>query len=127
MNSELVAALAGAIVGAVLTGVLGYLQTRWTRKLQTRSERERQRLNLVREIMRHRLDQARLLGPLNELPLTFGDDGEVLRLYRETLNATTAEARTHALTALINSLAKLVDLSPSVQVSDIQRGFRNMD
>lgn len=124
MSPELLAALAGAVVGAALTGVLGYFQSRWARTSQKRVERDHQRLTLVREIMRFRLDQERLIGPLNELPLVFGDDGDVLRLYRETLNSTDTAARTRSITDLINRLASLVDLPPKVQISDIQRGFQ---
>ena len=68
MNTELVAALVGAAVGAIFTGVLGYRQSRWSQKLQARAERDRQRHVLVREIMRYPLDQERVIGPLNEIP-----------------------------------------------------------
>ena len=123
MNPELVAAFAGAGVGALLTGVLGYLQIRWSRNSQLRVERDSQRLALVREIMRYRLNQERLIGPLNELPLVFGDNDEVLRLYRETLNSTDTASKNRAITDMLNRLAKLVNLPPKVQESDIQRGF----
>lgn len=122
MNTELVAALAGAVVGAILTGVLSYFQSRWLRKSQSRAERDRQRLALVREIMRYRLDQQRLIGPLNEIPLVFGDDEDALRLYREILSSASNDDRTRSLSDLINKRAKLVDLPPNVRVSDIQRG-----
>lgn len=124
MTAELVAALAGAVVGAILTGTLSYLQSRWSRVSQTRAERDRQRVTLVREIMRYRLDQERLMGPLNEIPLVFGDDEHALRMYREMLNSTSSEDRTRSLSDLINRLASLVDLPSSVQTSDIQRGFQ---
>lgn len=123
MNPELVAAFAGAGVGALLTGVLGYLQIRWSRNSQLRVEHDSQRLALVREIMRYRLNQERLIGPLNELPLVFGDNDEVLRLYRETLNSTDTASKNRAITDMLNRLAKLVNLPPKVQESDIQRGF----
>ncbi|WP_430298007.1 DUF6680 family protein [Sinomonas sp. B1-1] len=123
MSDALVAALAGAVVGTILTGVTAYVQNLLSRESQKRTERERQRLALVREIMRYRLEQKRLIGPLNELPLVFGDDDEVLRLYRETLDASDDGARTRKLTDLINRLASSVGLPPEVRVSDIQRGF----
>ena len=124
MSTELVAALAGAVVGVILTGALGYLQSRWSRESQARAERDRQRLTLVREIMRHRLNQRALIGPLNEIPLVFGDDDDALRLYRETLSSTSSDDRTRSLSDLINRLATLVDLPPNVRASDIQRGFQ---
>lgn len=123
MSAELIAALAGAVVGAILTGVLSYFQSRWSRESQSQAERDRQRLALVREIMRYRLDQERLIGPLNEIPLVFGDDEDALRLYRETLSSNSSQDRTRSLSDLINRLATIVDLPPKVQFSDIQRGF----
>ena len=55
----------------------------------------------------------------------FGDDSEVLRLYREILNARDDhERRTSALTDLVNRLAVLVGLPSSVQISDIQHGMK---
>ena len=93
--------------------------------MRKKDERQRQRLSLVREVMRYRLDQPHLIGPLNELPLMFGDDSEVLRLYREILNARDDhERRTSALTDLVNRLAVLVGLPSSVQISDIQHGMK---
>lgn len=127
MSVELVTALAGALVGAALTGVLGYFQSRWAWGMQSRLERERGRIALVREIMRHRLDQQSLVGPLNEIPLVFGDDTDVMRLYRETLNAVDTSTRARSLTDLINRLAALVNLPSNVQGSDIQRGFSFVD
>lgn len=127
MNTELVAALAGAVVGAILTGVLSFLQTLWSRKSQSDAERDRQRLALVREIMRYRLEQKSLVGSLNEIPLLFGDDVDSLRLYRETLNARSIEDRTRSLSDLINRLASLVDLPSNVQASDVQRGFHYVE
>lgn len=124
MSTELVAALAGAVIGAILTGALSFFQTLWSSKAQSHAERDRQRLALVREIMRCRLDQKHLVGPLNEIPLLFGNDVDSLRLYRETLNAPSIEDRTRSLSDLINRLALLVDLPSNVQASDVQRGFQ---
>ena len=124
MTSEFGAALIGAILGAILTGVISYFQFRWSSAAQSRAERDQQRLLLVREIMRHRLKEELLIGPLNEIPLVFGEDHDALRLYREMLNAQGSDGRTRALTDLISRLAQLVELPSNVQHSDIQRGFQ---
>ena len=112
--------------GGVFVGwLLSILTSWWDRRARKEDERQRQRLSLVREVMRYRLDQPHLIGPLNELPLMFGDDSEVLRLYREILNARDDhERRTSALTDLVNRLAVLVGLPGSVQISDIQHGMK---
>ncbi|WP_157065979.1 DUF6680 family protein [Actinomyces sp. oral taxon 414] len=118
-------AIIASLVGVVVGWPLSILTSWRDRHVRKKDERQRQRLSLVREVMRYRLDQPHLIGPLNELPLMFGDDSEVLRLYREILNAwDDHERRTSALTDLVNRLAVLVGLPGSVQISDIQHGMK---
>ena len=118
-------AIIASLVGVVVGWPLSILTSWRDRHVRKKDERQRQRLSLVREVMRYRLDQPHLIGPLNELPLMFGDDSEVLRLYREILNARDDhERRTSALTDLVNRLAMLVGLPGSVQISDIQHGMK---
>lgn len=124
MSTELIAALAGAVVGAALTGVLSFFQARWSSKVQSRVERDRQQLTLVREIMRYRLDPKNLVGPLNEIPLLFGDDTNALHLYRQILNAESEKERKRSLSDLINCLAGLVGLPSTIQISDVERGIQ---
>lgn len=118
-------AIIASLVGVVVGWPLSILTSWRDRHVRKKDERQRQRLSLVREVMRYRLDQPHLIGPLNELPLMFGDDSEVLRLYREILNARDDhERRTSALTDLVNRLAVLVGLPGSVQISDVQHGMK---
>ncbi len=121
--NEIWAAVVGAIVGAVLAGSGSFLQQRWSRRRAHQDRIEDDRKRLVREIMRYRLDQDKLVLPLNELPLTFGDDDETMRLVRALLVAL-PEQRTQFLADLINHLAKQVGLPPKVTTSDITQGFR---
>ena len=121
--NEIWAAVVGAIVGAVLAGSGSFLQQRWSRGRAHQDRIEDDRKRLVREIMRYRLDQDKLVLPLNELPLIFGDDDETMRLVRALLVAL-PEQRTQFLADLINHLAKQVGLPPKVTTSDITRGFR---
>ena len=121
--NEIWAAVVGAIVGAVLAGSGSFLQQRWSRGRAHQDRIEDDRKRLVREIMRYRLDQDKLVLPLNELPLMFGDDDETMRLVRALL-AALPEQRTQFLADLINHLAKQVGLPPKVTTSDITRGFR---
>lgn len=123
MSNEIIAALAGAVVGAVIAGILSFLQSLWSAKMSRDAERDRQRLALVREVMRYRLDQKRLTFALNEVPLLFGDNVKVLQLYREVLDAKGAGYRTHLFTDLINCLASVVKIPPNVQIEDVRRGF----
>jgi hypothetical protein len=119
--NEIWAAVVGAIVGAVLAGSGSFLQQWWSRKDRVEEDRK----GLVREIMRYRMDQDRLVLPLNEIPLMFGDDDETMRLVRAlALQTASLEQKTQTLTDLINHLAKEVGLPPKVTTSDITRGFR---
>ena len=119
--NAIIASFGGVFVGWLLS----ILTSWWDRRARKEDKRQRQRLSLVREVMRYWVDQPHLIGPLNELPLMFGDDSEVLRLYREILNARDDhERRTSALTDLVNRLAVLVGLPSSVQISDIQHGMK---
>ena len=120
--NEIWAAVVGAIVGAVLAGSGSFLQQRWSRGRAHQDRIEDDRKRLVREIMRYRMDQDKLVLPLNELPLMFGDDDETMRLVRALLVAL-PEQRTQFLADLINHLAKQVGLPPKVTTSDITRGF----
>ena len=121
--NEIWAAVVGAIVGAVLAGSGSFLQQRWSHRRAHQDRIEDDRKRLVREIMRYRLDQDKLVLPLNELPLIFGDDDETMRLVRALLGAL-PEQRTQFLADLINHLAKQVGLPPKVTTSDITQGFR---
>lgn len=121
--NEMWAAVVGAIVGAVLAGSGSFLQQRWSRGRAHQDRVEDDRKRLVREIMRYRMDQDKLVLPLNEIPLMFGDDDETMRLVR-ALQTALPEQRTQFLADLINHLAKEVGLPPKVTTSDITRGFR---
>lgn len=99
------------------------MQNALSRKAQQRDERYRQRFELVREILRYRMDQSRLLGPLNELPVFFANDAEVMRLYRFLLSGPPEGERTEAVGDLIVRLANLVNIPSSVLPGDLHRGF----
>ena len=120
---ELLAGLSGAVVGALIAGILGFLQLKWSEKQTQTANVERDKRSLVREIMRLRLDQRAVIAPLNEVPLLFGDDADVMRHYREMLDSVDGTKRTQAFGDLINRLAKAVGLPSQVQTSDMHRGF----
>lgn len=124
--NEIWAAVVGAIVGAVLAGSGSFLQQRWSRGRAHQDRVEDDRKRLVREIMRYRMDQAKLVLPLNEIPLMFGDDDETMRLVRALQRALPdqTDLKDEIFADLINHLAKEVGLPPKVTTSDITRGFR---
>lgn len=120
---ELIAAVVGAIVGAVIAAAVAFGQQHLARGAARKDERERERRALAREIMRKRLDQKELVGPLNEIPLVFGDDSTTRRLYNEVLNAANPDERTEALAGLVNRIAELTGLPTGVSPNEITRGF----
>lgn len=72
---EIVGALVGVVIGWILNESL-------SARLQTRRAKRDARFTLVREILRHRRAPSR--GPvLNEVPLLFGDEDDVMRYWRE--------------------------------------------
>lgn len=77
---ELIAAVFGAMLGALIAGGMAFAQQRWSHDREAQARVEADRRGLVRELMRQRMDQPALVKPLNEIPLLFGDDEDALRL-----------------------------------------------
>jgi hypothetical protein len=109
----------GAILGAGLTGLVTFGVAVWAERSSKRRAAVAARLTLVREVMRYRGNPARLVDPLNELPLLFGDDAEVLRLLR-LLISSTGTAKDDALGDLLTRLGNLTGLDARVTGSDIR-------
>lgn len=130
MNPEVWAAVVGALVGALLAGVISWAQQQFSARIRQRERVEENRLVLVREIMRHR-SSSELYLPLNELPLVFGDDAEAMNLHRQLLQRLrqrsmgqcSGEQCDSAMLDLINYLAQSVGLPPYVRQSDIAGVF----
>lgn len=110
--------IAGAFVGAGLTGAAGLITWALTEWSASRRAVSGARVALAREIIRHRGDQARVAEALNELPVVFGDDEEVLRLYRQFLDGVRKD---DALLDLVIRLSKVVRLNRRVTTSDLRR------
>jgi len=112
--------LIGTIVGGVIGWAASYSLYRVQRVSVVKDRVNEAKMNLVREVIRYRGDQKRLVGPLNEIPLVFGDDEETLRLYRSFINSDPSkDDHTQFLSDLVVHLAQSVGLPPSVQPSDI--------
>lgn len=117
-----VAGFWGAIIGAALTGLVTFLVALWGERQAKVRAKATARLALVREVMRYRGEQESLVQPLNEVPLLFGDDAEVMRHLRE-LRSASGNVKNEALRDLVNRLAHLTDLDPKVTASDINTPF----
>ncbi|MEV7607915.1 hypothetical protein AB0N61_00370 [Microbacterium sp. NPDC089320] len=115
VTAGLVGAIAGAVIGALAT----LSATLVNGLLSARRARDDARTALVREVMRYRGDQKRLVDPLNEIPLLFGHDAECMRLLRGVAGPNTDLGRTDALKDLIVRLASLAGISTTVTHSDI--------
>lgn len=123
MISDVISALVGAGVGAVIAGVISFCQQRFARRTAADDEVDRQRLELVREIIRYKLNQDKLVEPLNEVFILFGDDSDTLRLVRKLLDTESGDARTAVLSELLNRLCRIVGVPGEVTQQDIDRGF----
>lgn len=112
----------GAIIGSALTGLVTFLVALWGERQVKVRAKATARLALAREVMRFRGDQQSLVHPLNEAPLLFGDDAEVMRHLRE-LRLASGNVKDEALRDLVNRLAHLTDLDSKVTSSDINTPF----
>jgi hypothetical protein len=111
----------GAISGAVTGGLISIFIAFFNARRERRRAVEAQRLNLAREVMRYRGDPERLVPSLNELPLLFGEDAEVMRLHR---NLRLKQDANSALKYLVQRLAALTGLHDNVKQDDIDNPFR---
>ncbi len=108
MSDELQAAVIGAIVGGALSGVLAILVFVLQEIAASRRTVRQARIALAREIIRLRGNQAEVTGALNEIPVLFGHDDELVRNYRTMVTAKNdVSARTEALTNIVIRMAKV--------------------
>ena len=83
--TETIASLIGAIVGAIITTSFWFVQHRIEQKDVLNNERRQDKRELVKKIMRNRMNQRALCIDLNQIPLTFYDDPQAKELYRKLL------------------------------------------
>lgn len=119
----LLSGIIGVVAGTIVTLIGSYFQQKWSSDKHRQERQEQARVDLVREIMRWRLDQNQLVLRLNELPLLFGHDAETLRLYRALISAKDGAEGSRILGDLVTHVAKTVGLDGGVQPSDISTGF----
>jgi hypothetical protein len=117
----------GVVLGSIITVVASYLQQRWAYKRRAQERRDLIRYELARNLMRYRLDFQKLLAPLNEIPLVFGDDEEALRLYRAVLQGVAGEQRNNDFADLIQHIARAAGLDAKVTSADVRGGFVSRD
>lgn len=82
--TETIASLVGAIIGAIITTSFWFVQHRIEQKDDLNNERRQDKRELVKNIMRNRMNQRALCIDLNQIPLTFYDDPQAKELYRKT-------------------------------------------
>ena len=118
MTPEAAATLLGAIIGVVGT-VIGSVITWALSQLSSNRRAVRgARVALAREIIRYRGDQARVTAALNEIPVVFGHDAELLRLYRAFLDGTTRKDET--LLDIVVHVSKVAGIRKNVTTSDLK-------
>ena len=102
--TETIASLIGAIVGAIITTSFWFVQHRIEQKDVLNNERRQDKRELVKNIMRNRMDQRALCVELNQIPLTFYDDPQAKELYRKLLETHDVATRDTILADLVNHL-----------------------
>ena len=121
--TETIASLVGAIVGAIITTSFWFVQHRIEQKDVLNNERRQDKRELVKNIMRNRMDQRALCVELNQIPLTFYDDPQAKELYRKLLETHDVATRDTILADLVNHLAETMNFDGEIRPSDFSRGL----
>ncbi|MGE8651822.1 hypothetical protein ACOI8O_08540 [Bifidobacterium adolescentis] len=121
--TETIASLIGAIVGAIITTSFWFVQHRIEQKDALNNERRQDKRELVKNIMRNRMDQRALCVELNQIPLTFYDDPQAKELYRKLLEMHDVATRDTILADLVNHLAETMNFDGEIRPSDFSRGL----
>ncbi len=121
--TETIASLVGAIIGATITTSFWFVQHRIEQKDDLNNERRQDKRELVKNIMRNRMNQRALCIDLNQIPLTFYDDPQAKELYRKLLETHDVATRDTILADLVNHLAETMNFDAEIRPSDFSRGL----
>lgn len=121
--TETIASLVGAIIGAIITTSFWFVQHRIEQKDDLNNERRQDKRELVKNIMRNRMNQRALCIDLNQIPLTFYDDPQAKELYRKLLETHDVATRDTILADLVNHLAEPMNFDAEIRPSDFSRGL----
>ncbi len=121
--TETIASLVGAIIGAIITTSFWFVQHRIEQKDDLNNERRQDKRELIKKIMRNRMDQRALCVELNQIPLTFYDDPQAKELYRKLLEPHDVATRDTILADLVNHLAETMNFDGEIRPSDFSRGL----
>lgn len=121
--TETIASLVGAIIGAIITTSFWFVQHRIEQKDDLDNERRQDKRELVKNIMRNRMNQRALCIDLNQIPLTFYDDPQAKELYRKLLETHDVATRDTILADLVNHLAETMNFDAEIRPSDFSRGL----
>ena len=121
--TETIASLVGAIIGAIITTSFWFVQHRIEQKDDLNNERRQDKRELVKNIMRNRMNQRALCIDLNQIPLTFYDDPQAKELYRKLLETHDVATRDTILADLVNHMAETMNFDAEIRPSDFSRGL----
>ena len=121
--TETIASLVGAIIGAIITTSFWFVQHRIEQKDDLNNERRQDKRELIKNIIRNRMDQRALCVELNQIPLTFYDDPQAKELYRKLLETHDVATRDTILADLVNHLAETMNFDAEIRPSDFSRGL----
>ena len=121
--TETIASLVGAIIKTKITTSFWFVQHRIEQKDDLNNERRQDKRELVKNIMRNRMNQRALCIDLNQIPLTFYDDPQAEELYRKLLETHDVATRDTILADLVNHLAETMNFDAEIRPSDFSRGL----
>lgn len=125
--AETIAALIGAVVGASIIASFWFVQHHIEQKDIINNEQRQDKRELVKNIVKYRMDSPKLAIYLNQIPLTFYDDLQAKELYRKIIESTNTndhDAQYIFLSDLVNHLAKTMNFNSEIRSSDFARGLR---
>ena len=121
--TETIASLVGAIIGAIITTSFWFVQHRIEQKDDLNNERRQDKRELVKNIMRNRMNQRALCIDLNQIPLTFTMIHRPKNFTEKLLETHDVATRDTILADLVNHLAETMNFDAEIRPSDFSRGL----
>lgn len=112
-----------ALVGALVSIPVSLLLVHWQSWVNANRRIKDAQFDLLRQISAHSAGGPGLALALNQVPVLFSNDSEVLQKFRDSTGPAGKQSDMDAVSDLILLLATKVGLSGRVARQDLERGF----